>query len=151
MHLVFSKILGKLVIKYVLRVYFKILSAKYLSNDAYAMFCVFYFLYKCIYCEYSFELHRQVYAIQMGTSMQFKWVPTTYAFIKKVDKKYTGCNLKTTELLDCALKGVYAVIRSNMVYCGTHHCNRLGDSNEYPQFLFSWRSTKNGYHFWLKT
>ena len=47
--------------------------------------------------------------------MQFKWVPTTYAFIMKT-KKYTGCNLKTTELLDCALVGVYAVIRSNMVF-----------------------------------
>ena len=44
---------------------------------------------------YSFELHRQ-----------FKWVPTT-----EVDKKYTGCNLKTTKLLDCALIGVCAVIR----------------------------------------
>ena len=27
----------------------------------------------------------------------------------------TGCNLKTTELLDCALIGVCVVIRSNMV------------------------------------
>ena len=35
---------------------------------------------------------------------------------KEVDKKYTGCNLKTMELLDCALVGVCAVIRSNMVY-----------------------------------
>ena len=35
---------------------------------------------------------------------------------KEVDKKYTGCNLKTTKLLDCALIGVCAVIRSNMVY-----------------------------------
>ena len=34
---------------------------------------------------------------------------------KEVDKKYTGCNLKTTELLDCALIGVCAVIRSNTV------------------------------------
>ena len=33
---------------------------------------------------------------------------------KEVDKKYTGCNLKTMELLDCGLIGVYAVIRSNM-------------------------------------
>ena len=32
----------------------------------------------------------------------------------KVDKKYTGCNLKTTELLYCALIGVCAVIRLNM-------------------------------------
>ena len=44
-------------------------------------------------------------------SMQFKWVPTTVAF-----KKYTGCNLNATELLDCALIGVCAVIRSNTVY-----------------------------------
>ena len=34
---------------------------------------------------------------------------------KEVDKKYTGCNLKTAELLDCALIGVCAVIR----YIGT--------------------------------
>ena len=47
-------------------------------------------------------------------SMQFKWVPTTYAF-KEVDKKYTGCILKTTELLDCAVIGVCAVIRSNKI------------------------------------
>ena len=51
------------------------------------------------------DLHRLVDAIQMGIhidlSMQFKWVSTTYAFIKKQTKEYTGCNLKTTELLDC--------------------------------------------------
>ena len=29
---------------------------------------------------------------------------------KEVDKNYTGCNLKTTELLDCALMGACAVI-----------------------------------------
>ena len=29
---------------------------------------------------------------------------------KEVDKKYTGCNLKTMELLDCTLIGVCAVI-----------------------------------------
>ena len=34
---------------------------------------------------------------------------------KEVDKNYTGCNLKTTKLLDCALIGVCAVISSNMV------------------------------------
>ena len=33
----------------------------------------------------------------------------------KVVKKYTGCNLKTTALLDCALTGVSAVMRSNTV------------------------------------
>ena len=35
---------------------------------------------------------------------------------KKVNKKYTGCNLKTTEFHECALIGVCAVIRLNTVY-----------------------------------
>ena len=64
------------------------------------LFCDF--LYKSICCGYSFELHRQVDAIQMGT--------TTFAF-----KTYISCNLKATELLHCALIGVCAVIRSNTV------------------------------------
>ena len=34
---------------------------------------------------------------------------------KEVDKKYTGCNSKTAELLGCALIGVCAVIRSKTV------------------------------------
>ena len=34
---------------------------------------------------------------------------------KEIKKKRTGCNLKITEFLDCALIGVCAVIRSNMV------------------------------------
>ena len=34
---------------------------------------------------------------------------------KKVNKKYTGCNLKTMEFHECALIGVCAVIRSNTV------------------------------------
>ena len=66
------------------------------------------FLYKSICCGYSFELHRQVDAIQMGTH--------NICIQKEVNKKYTGCNLKTTELLDCALIRVCEVIRSNMVY-----------------------------------
>ena len=33
----------------------------------------------------------------------------------EVDKKYNGRNLKITELLDCVLIGVCAVIRSNTV------------------------------------
>ena len=67
------------------------------------------FLYKSICCGYSFELHRQVDAIQMGTHN---------ICLYKVDKKYTGCNMKTTELLDCALIGC-VVIRSNTVI---KHC-----------------------------
>ena len=76
------------------------------SNDAYAIFFVLFFLcdflYKSICCGYPFELDRQVDAIQTG--------PTTFAF-----KMYTGCNLKTMELLNCALIGVCGVIRSNTV------------------------------------
>ena len=30
---------------------------------------------------------------------------------KEVDKKYTGCNLKTIDLLDCELIGICAIIR----------------------------------------
>ena len=56
-------------------------------------------------CGYSFELHQQVNAIQMSTH--------NICLYKEVKKKYTGCNLKTMELLDCALIGVCLVIRSN--------------------------------------
>ena len=35
--------------------------------------------------------------------------------LQRSRQKYTGCNLKTTEMLDCALIGVCAVIRSNTV------------------------------------
>ena len=74
------------------------------------MFMRFFFLvcYKNICHGYLFELHRKVDAIQMGTH--------TVCLYKEVNKKYSGCNLKTTELLDCALIGVCAVIRSNTVY-----------------------------------
>ena len=35
---------------------------------------------------------------------------------KEVEKKeYTGYNLKTTELLDCALIGICTIIRSNTI------------------------------------
>ena len=50
------------------------------------------------------ELSNGVYdAIQMGTH--------NICLYKEIDKKYNGCNLKTMELLDCALIGVCAVIR----------------------------------------
>ena len=69
------------------------------------------FLYKGICCGYSSELHRllhrQVNAIQMNTH--------NICLCKEAKKKCTGCNLKTTEFLDCALIGVCAVIRLNMV------------------------------------
>ena len=47
--------------------------------------------------------------------LQFKWVPTTYAFIKKQIKMH-GYNLKTMELCNCALIGVCVVNRSNTVF-----------------------------------
>ena len=65
----------------------------------------FYFLYKSIFCGYSFELHRQVDAIQMGTN--------NICMYKEVDKMYIVYNLKTTKSLYCALIGVCSVIRSN--------------------------------------
>ena len=65
------------------------------------------FLYKGICCEYLFELHQQVDAIQMSTH--------NICLYKEVKKKYIDCNLKTTEFLDCGLIGVCVVIRSNTV------------------------------------
>ena len=61
----------------ILKVHFtkKKKTAKDLPNNAYVMFFFFDFLYKSICCGYSFKLHQQVDAIQMGT--------TTYTFIKK--------------------------------------------------------------------
>ena len=70
-----------------------------------AFFLIFHYKSKC--CGYSFELHRKNDAIQMGSH--------NICLYKEVNKKYTGCILKTTELLDCALLGVCAVIRSNTV------------------------------------
>ena len=77
-------------------------SAKDLSNDAYAMFCGFVFLI-------FFFILAYVDAIQMSTH--------NICFYKEVDKKYTGCYLKTAELLDCVLIGVCVVIRSKKECC----------------------------------
>ena len=68
-------------------------SVGYLSSNANMRFYSD-FLYKSICFGYPFELHRQVDVIQMGTH--------NICFHKEVDKKYTGCHLKTMELLDCA-------------------------------------------------
>ena len=91
------------------------------------MFMLFFsdFLYKSICCGYSFELHRQVDAIQMCTH--------NICVYKQVYKTYSSCNLKTTELLDRALIGVCAVIRSNTI-----------PSHNYVKYLFqSNRSREN--------
>ena len=59
-----------------------------------------FFIYKSICCGYSFELHRQVDPIEMGTH--------NICLYKEVGKRYTGCNLKTTESLECVLiRGMY--------------------------------------------
>ena len=63
------------------------------------------FLYKSICFGYSYELHQQVDAIQMGTH--------NICLYKEVDKEYSGCNRKT--MVDCVLIGVRAITRSNMV------------------------------------
>ena len=67
-------------------------------------FLIFFsdFLYKSIFCGYSFELHQQIDAIQMDTH--------NICFYKKQTK-----STLTTELLDCVLIGVCLVIRLNMV------------------------------------
>ena len=56
--------------------------------------------------------------LDRGLSIQFRPRPDAAeykCFYKEVDKKHTGCNLKSTELLDSALIGLCAVIWSNMV------------------------------------
>ena len=66
--------------------------------------CIFffsYFLYKKICCGYPFDLHQQVDAIQIGIH--------NICLYKEVDKTYTGCNLNTTELFDCAHRGICSI------------------------------------------
>ena len=66
------------------------------------------FLYKRICCGYSFELLRQLDVVQMGTH--------NICLYTEIDKKYTGCKLKITDLLDYALIGVCSLIRLNTVF-----------------------------------
>ena len=82
-------------------------SANDLFDNAYAFFFSD-FLYKSICCKFSFELHLQFDAIQIGTH--------NICLYKETDKMYTGCYLKTMKSLDCALIGYCAVIRLNMEY-----------------------------------
>ena len=114
MHLGFSKLLGKLVVNKINIHLLKVCFKNKIQQMTYLMvfkwwFCVLFFWFSLwnICCGYTFELHRQVDAIQMGTQ--------NMCLYKEVDKTYTGCNLKTMELLDCALTGVCAVIRLNTV------------------------------------
>ena len=52
---------------------------------------------------------------------------------KEVDKNYTGCILKTTKLLDCALIGACAVIRTNTVL--TFKTNSVGPVQSVSEHL----------------
>ena len=54
---------------------------------------------------------------------------------KEVDKKYKGCNLKTTELHDCVLIGVCAVIRLNTVF----HFDFSLDQSKCVELLYACR------------
>ena len=73
----------------------------------------------------------------------------------EVDKKYSGCYLKTTELLDCALIGVCAVIRAITVcvFYLLHYVNtfiyRSSDSTSWP--IVSEYKLVNGNERGLKT
>ena len=108
MHLGFSKLLGTLIRGKICIDLLRIPYKKDQKTTYLMMIMRFFsdFLYKCICCGYSFESHRQVDAIQMSTH--------NMCLYKKVDKKYTGCNLKTG-IVDCALIGVCAVNGSNTV------------------------------------
>ena len=96
----------------------------------------------------------QVDAFQMGTHNIYLY--------KEVDKKYTGCKLKTTELLDCVLIWVCVVIRLNTVsflffyeniFCGyairsasvSIHSICLHGEAKYP-FIFSTKIYVVGTH-----
>ena len=86
-------------------------SANDLFNGAYTMFCVVVFFLLIFFLKtYVVGTHLNCSndAIQIGTH--------NICLYKEVDKKYTGCNLKTTELLDSVFIGVCVVIRSNTVY-----------------------------------
>ena len=61
------------------------------------------FLYKSTCCWHSYELPLIVEAIQMSAN--------NISFYKEIDKTYTGCNLKTTKLLDYELIGACAISR----------------------------------------
>ena len=81
-------------------------SANNLFDDVYAIFFLIFFIN--LYCGYPFELHRQADAIQMDTH--------NICLYTDVVKNYSDSNLNTTELLDCALIGLCAVIRENTVF-----------------------------------
>ena len=94
----------------ILWVHLKKRSTKDLCN---VFVCVFFFLRSVFIKAYVMGTHLNcmdklhVNTIPMGIHI--------ICLYKEIDKKYTGFKLKAMERLDCALLGVCAVIRSNMV------------------------------------
>ena len=80
-------------------------SAKDLSNDAYAMF-----LWIC----FSECLYKNILWVLIWIASNSNEYPL-HIVLWRSRQKYTSYNLETTELLDCALIGVRAVIRSSTV------------------------------------
>ena len=72
--------------------------------------CVFFFCCCCFFVVVVFLLIFFVKTYVVGTQVSMQ------RLYKEVDKKYTGNNLKTTELLDCGPIRVCVVIRLNTVY-----------------------------------
>ena len=71
----------------ILRVHLKKPSARDVSNDGYAMFSG---MFVCV-CVFSLIFFIKAYVVDtylncIDKQMQFKWVPTTYAFIKSRQK-----------------------------------------------------------------
>ena len=85
------------------KIYLFLRNMKSLRKNFFFFLFLFYCLYQSRCCGYLFELHRRVDAIQMDTHNIYLY--------KEVDKKYTGCTLQATELLDYVLIGECAVIR----------------------------------------
>ena len=82
-------------------------SAKDLFEYVYVIFFLIFFMKTYVVGTHLSCIDK---SIQMGIH--------NICLYKEIDKKYTGCNLKTTKLLDCMLIGLCAVIRLNMVCCG---------------------------------
>ena len=105
----FSKLLGTLscdkICIYLLRIHYK----KIRKGLTWWWLCDFFsdFLFKSICCGYSFELHRQVDAIQMSAH--------NICLYKEVKKKRTLAVIWRLRN-DCALIGVCVVIRLNTVF-----------------------------------
>ena len=80
------------------------------------------------------------WAVQMGIH--------NICLYKEADKKYTGYNLKTMELFDCALIGVCAVIRLNTV--STHSIHFYREIRIIPELSSYTLLNKSSFYFFLQ-